>query len=398
MKILFVHDHKFKCLGDKYYSSGGLPSSIWPRYTDVLGAITVVGRDGGVLADTDKGFTLSSADDVCFHLLPNIANLKSLLFGNKEVRNSVHALVSQHDALIARLPSRLGTLFVKEAIKQGKPYAIEVVGCPWDALWNYGGLKGKLFAPYAALELKRLAKNSSFALYVTEFFLQSRYPAHKDAVTTFCSNVEIPSVDRNVLANRLDKITYDSAGQSVIFGLIANYSSRYKGIDVAIRALKEANLRSWQLKVLGSGDASYYQSLADELGVAERVHFVGSLPSGDPVFEWINSIDIYLHPSFQEGLPRALVEAMSRGAPALASQIAGIPELLNEPELIAAGDYKALAKKIAKMANDKSMQASLAEQNFHKAKGYYKDILDKRRRSFWQQFQEHVEGPGPSQE
>jgi len=201
-----------------------------------------------------------------------------------------------------------------------------------------------------------------------------------------------------VLANRLDKITYDSAGQSVIFGLIANYSSRYKGIDVAIRALKEANLRSWQLKVLGSGDASYYQSLADELGVAERVHFVGSLPSGDPVFEWINSIDIYLHPSFQEGLPRALVEAMSRGAPALASQIAGIPELLNEPELIAAGDYKALAKKIAKMAHDKSMQASLAEQNFHKAKGYYKDILDKRRRSFWQQFQEHVEGPGPSQE
>ncbi|MBA1277435.1 glycosyltransferase [Stutzerimonas stutzeri] len=392
MKVLFVHDHKFKCLGGKYYSCGGLPSSIWPRYTAVLGEITVVGRDGGVLADTDKGFTLSSADDVCFHLLPNISNLKSLLFGNKEVKKSVHALVRQHDSLIARLPSRLGTLFVKEAIRQGKPYAIEVVGCPWDALWNYGGLRGKLFAPYAALELKRLAKSSRFALYVTEHFLQSRYPAHKEAVTTFCSNVEIPSVDINVLASRLDKILSDSSGQSVVFGLIANYSSKYKGIDVAIRALKEANLSSWQLKVLGSGDASYYQSLAEELGVSDKVHFVGSLPSGDPVFEWINSIDIYLHPSFQEGLPRALAEAMSRGAPALASKIAGIPELLNESELIAAGDYKALAKKIVYIANDKIMQASLAEQNFHKAKGYYKNILDERRRSFWQQFQESAGG------
>lgn len=392
MKVLFAHDHKFKHADDKYYSSGGLPCTIWSRYTEVLGDITVVGRDGGVLTHADKGFTLSSADGVYFYLLPSIANLKSLLFGNKKVSESIHVLVSQHDALIARLPSRLGVLFIKEAVKQGKPYAIEVVGCPWDALWNYGGIKGKLFAPYAALELKKLVKNSRFALYVTEFFLQSRYPAYKEAVTTFCSNVEIPSVERSVLANRLDKIASRSVEQSVVFGQIANYSSRYKGIDVAIKALKEADLPSWQFKVLGNGDAGYYKNIAKQLGVADKVHFVGSLPSGDPVFDWVDSIDIYLHPSFQEGLPRALAEAMSRGAPALASKIAGIPELLNESVLISAGDYKALAKKISNMANDKIMQASHAEQNFHKAKGYSKDLLDERRKSFWQKFRECVEG------
>ncbi len=392
MNVLFVHDHVFKRKTDKFFSSGGLPAMIWLRYTNIFTKLTVVGRDGGELTDKEKGFTLSSADNVSFQLLPNIANLKSLLFGNKHVNQSVGKLVSQHNALIARLPSRLGTIFVKEAMKQGKPYAIEVVGCPWDALWNYGGLKGKLFAPYATLELKKLVKKSRFALYVTESFLQTRYPAHKEAVTTFCSNVEIPNVDSSVLANRLVKISSRSVEQPLVFGQIANYSSKYKGIDVAMKALKAADLPSWQLKVLGNGDAGYYQNIAEQLGVADKVHFVGSLPSGSPVFEWVDSIDIYLHPSFQEGLPRALVEAMSRGAPALASNIAGIPELLNESELIAAGDYKALSKKISNMANDKIMQTSHAEQNFHKAKVYSKDILDERRRSFWQKFNECLEG------
>lgn len=392
MRTLFVHDHVFKYVGDNYFSSGGLPASVWPRYTSVFDRMTVVGRDGGVLGKKEKGFTLSSAENVFFHLLPNINNLRSLVLGNKEVSQAAHALVSQHDALIARLPSRLGTLFIREAIKQRKPYAIEVVGCPWDALWNYGGLKGKLFAPYAAMKLKRLTKNSRFALYVTESFLQSRYPAHKEAVTTFCSNVELPSVDKSVLEKRLNKIARGISAKPVVFGQIANYSSRYKGIDVAIKALKETGLSSWQLKILGSGDSDYYQRLAEKLGVSDKVCFVGSLPSGGPVFEWVDSIDIYLHPSFQEGLPRALAEAMSRGAPALASKIAGIPELLNDSELIIAGDYSALAEKIAYLTSDASLQSSLAEQNFHKARDYYKDVLDERRRSFWQQFKQRVEG------
>lgn len=391
MKVLFVHDHIFKRLNECFYSSGGLPASIWPRYTGVFDALTVVGRDGGLLSHGEKGFTVSNADNVNFHLLPGLSDLRSLLLGNKKVDHAVSALVSRHDALIARLPSRLGTLFIKEAIKQSKPYAIEIVGCPWDALWNYGGIKSKLFAPYAMLELKVLAKKTRFALYVTENFLQSRYPADKKATTVFCSNVEIPSVGKKVLASRLEKIFNRPSEQPIIFGQIANYSSKHKGIDVSIRALKEAGLPNWQFKVLGTGNPSFYASLANELGVADRVQFVGSLPSGDPVFNWIDSIDIYLHPSFQEGLPRALVEAMSRGTPALASNIAGIPELLNESELIRSGDYRELADKVREIAQSKNIQSTLANQNFRKVKAYHKNVLDERRAFFWKSFRQYIE-------
>src|SRR5690606_32595294 len=119
-------------------SNGAFPSSVWKRYLSVFGELTVVGRDGGELAEIDKGATISSVENVRFCLLSNVSNLTSLIVGNRSTSKAIPLLVSQHSAVIARLPSRLGSLFIKEAIKQNKPYAVEVVGCPWDALWNYG--------------------------------------------------------------------------------------------------------------------------------------------------------------------------------------------------------------------------------------------------------------------
>lgn len=390
MKVLFIHDHIFKKSADQHYSSGGLPASIWPRYTSVFEHVTVVGRDGGLLTEKDKGYTSSNAENVTFNLLPSLTNLKSLLLGNKKVEQAAKELVGNHDGVIARLPSRLGHLFVREAIKQNKPYAIEVVGCPWDALWNYGSWKGKLLAPFAALNLKRAAKKAPFAIYVTEHFLQGRYP-NSFGLAVGCSDVVIASTDSYVLDKRINKIDNISEGDTITFGLIANYSSKYKGIDIAIKALKAASLPNWQFRVLGSGDASHYKKLAQGLGVADKVHFVGSLPSGGAVFDWVDSIDIYLHPSFTEGLPRALAEAMSRGAPALASNIAGIPELLEKAELIQAGDYKELANKIKILIKDKDLQKKLARQNFEKAKSYNKELLDTRRTNFWHEFKQYIE-------
>ena len=48
------------------------------------------------------------------------------------------------------------------------------------------------------------------------------------------------------------------------------------------------------------------------------------------MFEWLDDMDLYIQPSLQEGLPRAVVEAMSRGLPALGAHTGGIPELLGE--------------------------------------------------------------------
>lgn len=392
MNVLFVHDHIFKKKADEYYSSGGLPKEVWQRYLSFAKTLTVIGRDGGQLHDSEQGFSLSSTEDVNFVLLPNASSFKNFIFGNKHISRQCSALVSHSDAVIVRLPSRLGTIFAKEAIKQNKPLAFEVVGCPWDALWNYGSLKAKFFAPYATFELKRIVRKAHFVLYVTETFLQNRYPAKEKTVVTFCSNVEIPRVNQVVLEKRQLFIKKLFNREKIVFGLIGNYSSKYKGIDVAIKSLAEARFENWEFQVLGNGDASTYQHLAKEFGVQDKVKFIGSLPSGLPVFDWLDTIDIYLHPSFQEGLPRALAEAMSRGCPAIASNTAGIPELLPEQWMIDAGDSKSLASKIEQLSKDVDLQLHLSEQNFNRAKSYYKPVLDERRTEFWRSFRSYVEG------
>ena len=391
MNVLFVHDHKFKLAARNYFSNGSFPALVWTRYLSVFDSLTVIGRNGGMLSDEDNGYTLSSTEGVNFHLLPDISNLKSLVFGNAEASQACRDLVAQHDAIIARLPSRLGSLFVKEAIKQKKPYAIEVVGCPWDAMWNYGNWKGKAFAPFAFMNLKRLVSSAPYVLYVTKHFLQRRYPCRSGKIT-FCSNVEIPAVNDDVLSKRIAKI--EGCDKPVTFGLIGNYSSKYKGIDVAIQALAQADpqLLDWEFQILGSGDSTQYKQLACELCIDDKVKFIGSLPSGQPVYDWLDSVDIYLQPSFQEGLPRALIEAMSRGCPSLATAVAGIPELLHSAELVKAGDYQALASKVVALAGDQGKLQSLAEQNFQKAKNYYKPVLGERRTDFWRSFRDYAEG------
>ena len=51
---------------------------------------------------------------------------------------------------------------------------------------------------------------------------------------------------------------------------------------------------------------------AKKMNVSNFIQFDGTLPSGQKVYDWLDEVDIYLQPSFQEGLPRALIEAMSR--------------------------------------------------------------------------------------
>ncbi|MDK9688103.1 glycosyltransferase [Halomonas sp. LC1] len=388
MKLLFVHDHKFKHDGFLTYSNGTFPSSIWRRYLSVSDGLTVVGRDGGKLSSLEKNYTVSSEELVDFILLPDLSNIKSLLYTSPDVLTKCRNLVADHDGIIARLPSRMGQLFIGEAVKQGKPYAVEVVGCAWDAFWSHGSFRGKLIAPFAYFKTKKIISESSFALYVTESYLQNIYPCKKKH--SFCSNVEIPVVERNVLTARF--LNKKKKNGKLFFGLIGNYSSSYKGIDVLINALGMADSRlpDWEVQIVGAGDSGPYEKLAKKLGISSRVKFLGSLPSGDAVYNWLDSVDVYVQPSLTEGLPRALIEAMSRGCPAIASRVGGIPELLESAQMVEPANSSALADALVSLAGDDESLSNLSEANFKKASKYYKPVLEKRRAEFWLDFKHYI--------
>ena len=101
---------------------------------------------------------------------------------------------------------------------------------------------------------------------------------------------------------------------------------------------------------------------------------------------WLDEIDLYLQPSFQESLGRALIEAMSRACPAIGSTIGGIPDLLAPECLHRPGDAIRLGELIMCAARDTEWQHDQARRNFGLAKSYGNDVLDGRREAFWRDF------------
>src|SRR5699024_1452325 len=104
-----------------------------------------------------------------------------------------------------------------------------------------------------------------------------------------------------------------------------------KGFDRAIKYISDIKPHNddYEIHILGEGNSSYLNSIIKEHNMISRVHFDGTRQSGKEVFQWLDNIDLYLHPSLTEGLPRALIEAMSRGCLVIGSNRGGIPELLN---------------------------------------------------------------------
>ena len=383
-EIVFAHDYAFLHAADgQVYSDRG--DWTWHRYLHFADRVTVASRMRQLdRAASLDALTLVSRPDVSYEPLPSLSGPIMRYTNRREAVRRLEQVLERADVLIARLPSEIGSLAIRVARRLEKPWAVEVVTCTWDALWNYGTLQGKLYAPISWWTTRRLVGEASHAVYETQQFLQRRYPAR--GTTVGCPIVELPVVDRSVLERRLDAI--EAWVPPFRIGLIGALSVGFKGIDTAIDALTGVRdrLPEFELRVLGAGDASRWRRLAEEAQLGDRVHFDGVLPSGEPVNRWLDALDLYIQPSFQEGLPRATLEAMSRGCPALASTAGGLPELLDAECLHRPGDADRLGELIAHAAADRAWQAAQARRNFDVAHRYSKPVLDRVRNRFWDEF------------
>src|ERR1700719_4633911 len=124
------------------------------------------------------------------------------------------------------------------------------------------------------------------------------------------------------------------------------------------------------------------KTLATKLNITHRVEFCAELSSGLSILEFLDSTDLFVMPSRAEGLPRALVEAMSRGCPCIASSVGGIPELLEAGDLVPAGSPEKLAKLILQVAADSDRLLAMSARNLAKAAQFSPQKLNKSRRAF----------------
>lgn len=383
MKILFVHDHVMRKYNNDFFSTGGLSNEVFQRYLEKDDEIYVYTRVKNITDKENKLIQVNGNNVIC---KPSNIYHKPIDYyiKKRKLRQEVNARLTNIDFCIIRLQSMLGSIVLEEVKKKNIPYIIEMVACPWDSLWNYGGIKAKLFAPIIYMKTKKQVKDAKNVIYVSEKFLQERYPTKGNQIS--CSNVNIQKVKDEVLNNRIQKIEHMKDRSKFRIGLVGSLNVNFKGHSTAIKALSLLKQKyDVELHFLGAGDKNKWIPFIKKCNVEENVFFDGVLPSGEPVYKWMDELDIFLIPSLQEGLPRALIEAMSRGCPAIGVKTGGIPELLDERYVCKRKDYKSIAKKISELLEDKDIMIDQAEKNFHKAQNYTKDILNERRKNFFKQ-------------
>jgi colanic acid/amylovoran biosynthesis glycosyltransferase len=144
--------------------------------------------------------------------------------------------------------------------------------------------------------------------------------------------------------------------------MVASFVEKKGHMDL-IRAFAEVSksVPECTLRLVGEGQLEgAARGLVRDLGLESRVSFLGFLPHGDELLAEYRRASIYVHPSRtarngdQEGLPTAILEAMSAGLPVVATLHAGIPEAVRPDSglLVEQGDVHGLARALTDLLRD----------------------------------------------
>lgn len=379
MKVAFIYGaaNFYKGKDGLYYSGGTVNLDIWKRYLTIFEEIIALGKNMASIPN-NVDLSLISMENVEIRVMTPLNGFKSLLTQFEEVKRECYRCLEDSDCAIIRLPSIEGVIACNIARKLNKPYLVEVVGCAKDSLKYHGSLKGKISALPIGLMNRKAIKEAPYAIYVTENYLQSKYPC--EGVQYACSDVNL-TLDNEIFEKRKLKIHAKKNKSSFKIGMVGSLDVYYKGHITALKSLKILKDRNFnvELHLIGAGQWKSIEGTAKKLGVDELVFFNGLIPSGKEVINWLDELDVFIMPSLTEGLPRSLVEAMSRAIPCIASNVGGIPELLDKNFLHEPKDYVDLSNKIIKLIDDKSFYLKTAEHNLFVSKKYERVLLDEKR-------------------
>ncbi len=388
MKILtLTTEQRFYKNGNKVYVIGDEDYSFWKRYLNVFDTVFVIGRLVEV-ANVPPKSKVSSGDRVNFIGLQDYQGLGGIIRDLTKVFFKIKSTInaSNHSTYLLRIPGLIGYLTWLILFSKRKNYAIELVADPYEESSSAGNIVSKVLAPLIVLITKFICKNASEVSYVTQEVLQKKYPSRSKVNYSYSSlDLKIDHKRFNAYSETLnEKPNYLNRPKLILIGRM---NKPFKGVDTALQMMNHSKKSSVspELHLIGGGALlEHYKKYAHKLDIIKDCVFHGEVTTKKDVIDLIFQSDIMILPSRREGLPRALIEGMSVGVPIIASNVAGIPELLPEELLIKPNDSKKLFDLVIKLSIDKDLRKKHSKINFKKSLFYDVTNLTKIRTSFYQ--------------
>jgi len=389
MKGLFIQGGSKVKVNSKneYYMDGNFNDNIlndYSRYFDSI--IFIFRRDIKIYEDDylennfnkiDKKFRIVLVDDLYISIFSFIDIKK-----RKRIMRILVDELSNVDKVIIRSMGNYYTNFVYKYCKKNNiQYMLEITGFIFENIW-YHSFLGKFFATFREVKMKHAAYDASLALYVTSSALQKRYPCKN--MMRSCSDVRIDKTELAVLNRRIERIRRTDC-KYLSIATIGFVDVKWKGQKDVIKAISKLNKIGYHFTyyLVGSGNRRYLQKLVNNYHLEKEVIFVDPMKHSE-IFNFLDSIDIYLQPSYQEGLCRSIVEAMSRGLPVVCSNVGGNFELIEKRMMYNKKNVNQLIDILSSLHSGELETQSIV--NFKKAEEYYQRFLMEKRERIYLEY------------
>ncbi len=148
-----------------------------------------------------------------------------------------------------------------------------------------------------------------------------------------------------------------------------------KGLDTAIRSLARVPCdRRVRLAVAGSGPVRTYASMAQEVGLGERVLFLGHRPTTGPLYA---AADVFIMPSRYEACSLVMLEAAATGLAIVSTPVSGVPDVLTDGQnaLIVPEDDRAFARALSRLVDDDALRLKLGARARERAEQFGWDMV-----------------------
>ena len=174
----------------------------------------------------------------------------------------------------------------------------------------------------------------------------------------------------------LDEFNEHECNNRVLFlGAINEMKGCYDIVDMAVKV--KTKIPDIKFIIAGAGEEQKVMEKAQKLGVSKNIEFPGWVRNEEKD-RLLKSCDLFLLPSYTEGMPMSILDAMGYGLPIVSSDVGGIPKIVKNDEngyMLKAGDVEGFSNAIISVLLDDEKRKSFAVNSYNVAKSKYS--LDK---------------------
>lgn len=278
--------------------------------------------------------------------------------------------VRQSDLVWINIPNFLGILAWLVCLLQRKRFVLTIVGNSPElvrlgfrrrGIPVLGGLLG------GAFELvDRLMVSTSVTTLVNSTVLLESYGRGKPRVKLFVdSSITESDICTTIASSNSDECRILYVGRLQFA----------KGLRELFQAARDLLAEGLKLRILLAGEGYRRNDIrkeAEELGIIDRVEFLGWVAI-EKLKDIYRACDIFAFPSYSEGMPKVIIEAMANGLPVVVTNVGGIPSIAQDGItglVVPSKNAPALRNALRRLILDKPLRQRMAEAGLERSRQF----------------------------